>query len=328
MAKGIKKLLINTAVLAAGTMASVVIYDRIKEKQEKEKFSPYGFKVETRLGSMNAVINGEKGPVIVLLSGYGTASPYLDFKPLAKELSRFAKVVTLEYPGYGCSEQAERPRTVWNIIEEVHEVLKRLGFERYWLMPHSISGVYSLAYANRYPEEVEGILCIDTSHPEQIDYLSVDAETKVMPVLKELGMMRLLDKVMPGKFSPDSEDYEEEDLKMLKAMKLWHDANPSLKDEGNRLVENMNACRTLSFPEDLPVLMFICTGNIEMTKGWWKDLHEKQIQTTRYGKMMILEGTHYLHWTKSQEMAEEVKKFIRETLERKLEEAKSQIEEL
>ena len=47
-----------------------------------------------------------------------------------------------------------------------------------------------------------------------------------------------------------------------------------------------------------------------------------------YGKMMIIEGTHYLHWTKSQEMAEEVKKFIRETLERKLEEAKSQIEEL
>jgi len=116
-------------------------------------------------------------------------------------------------------------------------------------------------------------------------------------------------------------------LKMLKAMKLWHDANPSVKDEGNRLVENMNACRTLSFPEDLPVLMFICTGNIEMTKGWWKDLHEKQIQATRYGKMMIIEGTHYLHWTKSAEMAEEVKKFIKETLERKLSEAQIQIEE-
>ena len=317
MAKGIKKLLVNTALLAAGTMASVVLYDRIIEKKEKSIIQNYGFKVETQFGSMNVVIHGEKGPTIVLLSGYGTASPYLDFKPLIKELSRFAKVVTLEYPGYGFSEQTERPRTVWNIIEEVHAVLKQMNFEHYWLMPHSISGVYSLAYANHYPNEVEGILCIDTSHPEQIDYMGVDAEIKVMPVLKELGITRLMDQFMSGKLTPNNEDYDADELKQLKAMNLSHDSNPTLVDEGKRLAENMNACRKLKLPQDLPVLMFVSQTNVEMLKDWWKELHEKQISETQYGKMIIMEGTHYLHWTKSAEMAEEAKKFIFETLERK-----------
>ena len=252
------KLWMNTALLAAGTMASVVLYDRIIEKKEKSIIQNYGFKVETEFGSMNVVIHGEKGPTIVLLSGYGTASPYLDFKPLIKELSRFAKVVTLEYPGYGFSEQAERPRTVWNIIEEVHAVLK------------------------------------------------------------ELGITRLMDQFMSGKLTPNNDDYDADELKQLKAMNLSHDSNPTLVDEGKRLAENMNACRNLKLPHDLPVLMFVSQTNVEMLKDWWKELHEKQISETQYGKMIIMEGTHYLHWTKSVEMAEEAKKFIFETLERKL----------
>ena len=41
MAKRMNKLWMNTALLAAGTMASVVLYDRIIEKKEKDSFFLY-----------------------------------------------------------------------------------------------------------------------------------------------------------------------------------------------------------------------------------------------------------------------------------------------
>lgn len=324
--KSLKKLLVSTTLFASGAVCATMATDRALEKKEKENFSPYGFKVGTRYGGINVDVQGEKGPVIVLLSGYGTASPILDFKPLAKELSRFAKAVTIEYLGYGCSDRTERLRTIRNIGDEVHEVLERMNIKQYWLMPHSISGVYCLDYVRRYADEVQGLLMIDPSHPKQVDYFGVSAETKILPVLKSLGMLRIMDALAPGKFSPDSEDYSQEDLKQIKAMHLWHENNFALKDEGERLAEHMNTCRNLGFPENLPVLMLLSSENVEMTKGWWKDLHEEQLSTTQYGKMIVVEGSHYLHWTKSAELAKESKQFILETLQRKLEEAQKQQE--
>lgn len=319
--KRLKKLLMNTALFASGAVCATVVTDRALEKKEKEKFTQYGFKVGTRYGGINVDVQGEKGPVIVLLSGYGTASPVLDFKPLAKELSRFSRAVTIEYLGYGYSDRTARVRTMHNINDEVHEVLERMNIKQYWLMPHSISGVYCLDYVRRYRDEVQGLLMIDPSTPGQVDYFGVSAETKILPVLKELGILRVMDSLMPGKFSPESDDYNPEDCKQIKAMRLWHENNFALKDEGERLVDHMNACRNVNFPEDLPVLMFLSSENVEMTNGWWKDLHEKQLSSTQYGKMIIVEGSHYLHWTKSATLAQESKQFILETLQRKLIEA-------
>ena len=76
----------------------------------------------------------------------------------------------------------------------------------------------------------------------------------------------------------------------------------------------MLQCRLLSFPKDLPVLMFVSDGNIKMTKGWWQTLHEKQIASLTNKEMKILKGSHYLHWNNSDIMAEEAKRFIQNHL--------------
>lgn len=320
-----KKLLKNTVILGTGMLAASVLVDRIQQKAEKEKFKPYGFKVETRFGGMNVEVHGNRGPAILLLSGYGTSAPILDYRPLAKELSRFAKVVILEYLGYGCSDNTQRPRTLKNISEEIHEAAERLNLHDYWLMPHSISGIYVLDYIDRYPQEVAGVLGIDCSVPEQMDYSNTNLETKIMPVLKKLGILRVFNTLMPGKLLPDNEAYSSEELETLQAMSLWQDDNPALKDEGNRIEENMLLARRLSFPKDLPVLMFVSSGNIEMTKGWWQDIHERQLELLDNAEMIILEGSHYLHWTNSVKMAEEVKRFILKTLQKRLHEAEMQL---
>ena len=78
------------------------------------------------------------------------------------------KVVVLEYFGYGKSTVTSEERTNENMVHEVRLALNKLGIEPpYILMPHSMSGLYALYYANKYSAEVEGVIGIDMSLPEK-----------------------------------------------------------------------------------------------------------------------------------------------------------------
>jgi len=326
--KLIAKCLIAGAGALAGIAAGIVAKDRIEEKKEMKEFEFYGFPVETKFGKMTAVTAGEKGPRIVLLNGYGSPSPYLEFKPLMGYLSRFARVTVLEMLGYGCSDNTDRPRTVDNIVEELDAALDALHLSKVWLMPHSISGIYSLAYVNVHPEKVEGLLMIDPSHPEQIDYFNTDKAMKNKKLLKDSGFLRVIEKMTHGKEAEFGKDYSVEDVKLMKKMELWHTHDKVQTNEGMHIRENMNITRNMSFPEELPVLMMLASKNVETFEDWWKPLHEKQLKSTKHGKLIILEGSHFLHQTQSELIAETSRKFIRETLVRKLEELERKLQNI
>jgi pimeloyl-ACP methyl ester carboxylesterase len=109
------------------------------------------------------------GPTnVILLSGWGTACPVLDFKPLLEILSRSFRVTVVEDFGYGWSDWTSVPRTNENVVEEIRLALKESGvYPPYTLVPHSISGFYALYYANKYPDEVEAVVGLDTGVPDQ-----------------------------------------------------------------------------------------------------------------------------------------------------------------
>ncbi len=300
--------------VGAALIGTMIGIERCLGKKEIKQIKEYGTKIESGHGRMNTLVLGEGDETIVLLSGYGTASPILDFKPLAQKLAVSFRVVILEYLGYGCSEDTTLNRSVENICSEIHSVMKRLKVEHFWLMPHSISGVYALAYANLYPEELDGVLAIDTSIPEQTDYMSASFDIYFSKLLDWLSLTRPLLKLKPQMFLPEEGVYEKEDRKQMKLRLMRHGTSKAIANEGKQINKNMLQCRLLSFPKDLPVLMFVSDGNIKMTKGWWQTLHEKQIASLTNKEMKILKGSHYLHWSNSDIMAEEAKRFIQNHL--------------
>ena len=68
------------------------------------------------------------------------------------------------------SAEEPAPRTGAVIIAELHEVLKKANVRPpYVLVGHSAGGLYLSLYARTYPEEVVGLVLVDSSHPEQIE---------------------------------------------------------------------------------------------------------------------------------------------------------------
>lgn len=128
---------------------------------EQKQYSPIGELVEINGKNMHIYSRGEGDQTLVLLSGLGTAAPTLDFEPLVNELSKNNKVVVIEPFGYGWSEITDKEQTVENIVEEIRMALKTANIDGpYILMPHSISGIYTMYFANNYPEEIKAIIGI------------------------------------------------------------------------------------------------------------------------------------------------------------------------
>ena len=77
------------------------------ERSERKTLPTYGERVAVEGGHLNVYRHGETGPTIVMLTGYGTPAPALDFAPLIRELEGF-QIVVVE--GSGTGTATRRPR--------------------------------------------------------------------------------------------------------------------------------------------------------------------------------------------------------------------------
>ena len=290
-------------VIFLGTVYTVNVF---ASKSEQSKIQPYGQSVAVDGKNMNVMIQGEGKETIVLIPGFGTASPALDFKPLIDQLSPHYKVVVVEPFGYGLSDVTDKPRTVDNITNEIHEALQQLKINKYILMGHSISGIYGLDYVNKYPNEVTAFAGIDTSFPTQPTEVM---DTESISILKKSGFYRLLVKLNPSQImTPDVDEATKEQIKMITLKNMM---NPDIVSEAQLLPTNFKAVQGLQFSKNLPVIFFLVKDDPDIKN--WTTQHEEQIKNSLHGKIVLLDGTHYLHYTQSKVMADDLKSFIDST---------------
>ena len=153
---------------------------------------------------MNVVDVGNWDTTIILLPEYGTIAPGLDFTPLIDELSKSFRVVAVEPFGYGDSSITNHPRTVENIVKEIHKTIETLDIEKYIVVTHSISGLYSIKYCNSYPNEVIRFVGLDSSVPNQPNYQNVGAFYEMRSIARILGLYRGAVTINPSISLPNS----------------------------------------------------------------------------------------------------------------------------
>ncbi len=286
-------------------LAVVFIVNIISNKVEKGKIESYGQLVPVDGKNINVMIQGKGTETVVLLPGYGTGAPALDFKPLVEELAPYYKVVVIEPFGYGLSDVTEKERTTENIVNEIHETLHQLNIDRYTLMGHSISGIYGLDYVNKYENEVSAFVGIDSSVPTQ-GGLDEPFPSDIYKVLKKSGFLRLQMKLTEDQLiAPKVDDETREQIRIILLKNMM---NPNIISEGENFQSNFKAAEELKFPKNLPVIFFLEENNTDV-EGW-EEKHEEQIKDLVNGKMMTFEGTHYLHHTRSKEIVENFRSFM------------------
>ncbi|UUL77318.1 alpha/beta hydrolase [Pseudarthrobacter sp. Fe7] len=309
----------TAALVVLGLVLVSTVANLFLEQREKATLAPYGERVAVAGGSLNVVRNGNDGGAatagqrrpIVLLSGLGTAAPGLDFAPLTRELGDF-DVIVVEGFGYGYSDMEASARTNEHISNELHEVLSKLQVRQpYILAGHSIAGFYMLDYANRYRPEVSAVVGIDATIPKPGNEPVAEPQPGInwVKLLGSTGLVRAVAAVAPGLFDPDGSSFSDQEAQRMRTMMVWNFGNAAVADETARIANNAAALRGTRYPGDLPVLAFVADekdGRAATKTAAAEDL----LGNVSRHQVVPLEGAHYLHWTQSKRMAEEIRRFV------------------
>jgi pimeloyl-ACP methyl ester carboxylesterase len=105
-------------------------------------------------------------------------------------------VCAYDRAGQGWSDDATGPHDGLAAAADLHTLLDRAGEHApYVLAGHSIGGDYAMTYAARYPEQVTGMVLLDTTPPYGVTatgHPSAPGPIALLPSLARLGIGRLL----------------------------------------------------------------------------------------------------------------------------------------
>lgn len=114
--------------------------------------------------------SGSGSPAVVLLPGGGTVG--LDYVNVQERAAELTTSVLYDRAGTGWSERVELPRTSAQVTDGLRELLRTADVPSpYLLVGHSLGGLYARHYAQRFPDEVAGLLLLDPAHEDYNTYM-------------------------------------------------------------------------------------------------------------------------------------------------------------
>jgi pimeloyl-ACP methyl ester carboxylesterase len=112
-------------------------------------------------------VSGRGVPAVVFENGLGGRLDW--WAKVLPEVAKHTTTFAYNRPGTGLSARAATPRDGHHIIEELRVVLRARNIPPpYVLVGHSLGGLYMQLYARRYPDEVVGLVLVDSTHPDQL----------------------------------------------------------------------------------------------------------------------------------------------------------------
>jgi pimeloyl-ACP methyl ester carboxylesterase len=155
-------LILAIAVLLALQITLQLACTRI----DRRKFPAPGKMVSIPGAEMHVCTLGHGGPPVVLESGIAASS--INWRPLQADLATLTTVYSYDRAGFGWSVSKFRGCTLARMADDLHAMLAAMRVPApYVLVGHSFAGYILRAYANRFPEELAGLVLVDPLTPEE-----------------------------------------------------------------------------------------------------------------------------------------------------------------
>lgn len=120
------------------------------------------YKVETTKGTLQYNNSGNGKPNIVLING--GSGPIEGWMKILPAISESSSVFSYNRFGVAGSDKLKVSQDGLNIVNTLREALTSVGFESpFLLVGHSLGGLYANLYARLYPNEVAGIVFLESS---------------------------------------------------------------------------------------------------------------------------------------------------------------------
>ena len=194
-----RRLVVSGAALLAATAIAGSIYQQASRQADLREIGPAG-RIFTVSGAvMHLDCRGEGETTLLLEAGAtGFAGSWTRIQ---EDLAIDVRVCSYDRAGLGWSDTASGDADAETTAARLRELLDEAGEQGpFVLAGHSLGGPLALTFAAQNPEQVDGLILIDPSHPDQLDRFSpeiVDAFEGfrgMIPVAARLaptGLLRL-----------------------------------------------------------------------------------------------------------------------------------------
>ena len=173
-------------------LVGTFIFHRNSLEKEQASLTSMGKTVLVNGHKINVYVEGDGPETIVFLSGAGIASPILDFKNVSDSLSKKYKIVVVERAGYGFSDDSNQSRDVMEVLSETRQALLQANVTGpFIILSHSIASLESLAWQEKYPNEVKALVGLDWALPSSYEDLK-DNQTLLIVAYwsSKIGLLR------------------------------------------------------------------------------------------------------------------------------------------
>lgn len=113
-------------------------------------------------------LTGHDGPIVILEAGIGDTSAC--WSGILPELATFSRTLVYDRAGMGRSDPAPTPRSCKDFISDLRYLVASANLPPpYILVAHSWSGINARYFANEYPDEIAGMVLIDSVHEDKYE---------------------------------------------------------------------------------------------------------------------------------------------------------------
>ena len=113
---------------------------------------------------------GQTGPTVLIDVGLGfkPGTEQWGWFPIRDAVLPHARVCLYDRAGQGQSDPPPTPLTIGDYVQDLHRLLHAAALPApYLLVGGSIGGLIVWLYGARYPQEVGGLVLVDSAHPQQ-----------------------------------------------------------------------------------------------------------------------------------------------------------------
>ena len=284
-------------------------FHQLSLQKESKLLMPIGKKVVVNGHQMNVYIKGEGSETIVFLSGAGIASPILDFKNLTDSLSKKYKVVVVERAGYGFSEDSDQSRDVMEVLSETRQALSQAEVSGpYVIVSHSMASLESLAWQEKYPDEVKALVGLDWALPASYEDLKDNQPLLTVAYWSsKIGLLRYFPESFYIK-NPSLTEAERQQYKLLAYKQLMSQA---MLHESRLAKENAKKVPSSINPK-IPTLLLVSNGEgTTFSQSEWQHYAEKFSSDQSNVQVIYMDAPHELYHYQSHEIVSQIEDFLK-----------------
>lgn len=304
-----------TKRIVLGLMTLVVILLMVgflfekKSRNVAEKIKPDGQFVEVNDHRLHYYKKGNGGPTVVFEAAFDPAG-HLQWYNIQQGLPSSYTSVSYDRAGILWSDKGENPKSGEEIAEELHLLLEKANAPKpYILVGHSFGGTLNRFFVKKYPEDVAGVIFVDSQCPNDEKYLSPELFKMVnqglpnglLKFANTFGLARLMFKNM----FPNDKQYEYQNSIMPTL--LYKSADAVLEEQNQMSSIKKEASKIKSF-NSIPLYVLTAADTkrydssiedeklkTELLSGWDKMQKDFLLLSTDSKQILVPNSGHYIN---------------------------------